>query len=166
MASKAQIRATARYDKTHTSSIMLKLNNRNDSDVLKQLDMVKNRQGYIKDLIRRDMQRRGEVMAMDSLRNLILPIALKYGYDRIYLFGSYARGEARPDSDVDILTEGGHVKGLLEFAAVQSEFENALGRHVDLVERAALEGAGRESARRLLRHIEKEGIEIYDRRQF
>jgi hypothetical protein len=46
---------TNRYDKEHCRGIYLKLNLRTDADVLKKLDSVPNKQGYIKDLIRRDI---------------------------------------------------------------------------------------------------------------
>ena len=44
-------------------------------------------------------------MATDfrNLSKLIAPIAEKYGVERVYLFGSRARGDARPDSDWDVL---------------------------------------------------------------
>lgn len=46
---------TNRYDKEHCRGIYLKLNLRTDADVLKKLDSVSNKQGYIKGLIRRDI---------------------------------------------------------------------------------------------------------------
>ena len=55
MASKAQIKANARYDKTHTKGFYIKLNLDTDADIIAHLDMVGNRQGYIKKLIRNDM---------------------------------------------------------------------------------------------------------------
>lgn len=45
----------ARYDKTHTKRIFLKLNLESDSDILEKLDSVPNKQGYIKELIRKDL---------------------------------------------------------------------------------------------------------------
>jgi hypothetical protein len=47
----------ARYDKANTTGIYLKLNNKTDADILEHLRRVDNRQGYIKELIRRDMAR-------------------------------------------------------------------------------------------------------------
>lgn len=45
----------ARYDRTHTRQIPLKLNLGTDADILDWLDGKENRSGYIKQLIRRDM---------------------------------------------------------------------------------------------------------------
>lgn len=51
----AMRRASARYDKSHTRQIVLKLNINTDADILARLDSCTNRQGYIKRLIRQDM---------------------------------------------------------------------------------------------------------------
>ncbi len=55
MASKAQIRATAKYDKANTKQILLKLNLKTDADILRHLEAQESMQGYIKRLIREDM---------------------------------------------------------------------------------------------------------------
>lgn len=57
MATKAQIKAQAKYDAEHTRQIHLKLNRRTDEDVLDKLDSVPSKQGYIKELIRADLRR-------------------------------------------------------------------------------------------------------------
>ena len=56
MASKAQVRATAKYDKEHTKGIYLKLNIKTDEDIIKYLESKDNIQGYIKSLIRNDIK--------------------------------------------------------------------------------------------------------------
>ncbi len=56
MASKAQIKAQAKYDKEHTKSIHLKFNINSDADILDKLDKVESKQGYIKELIRKDLR--------------------------------------------------------------------------------------------------------------
>lgn len=45
----------ARYDAAHTRQIVLKLNRRTDADILRKLDEQPNKQGYIKQLIRADI---------------------------------------------------------------------------------------------------------------
>lgn len=54
--STAQSQAQARYDKYHTTGFYLKMNNETDKDIIERLDAVSNRQGYIKELIRRDIK--------------------------------------------------------------------------------------------------------------
>lgn len=46
-----------RYDKTHTTGLYLKLNKGTDKDILKRLEAVDNKQGYIKALIRADINK-------------------------------------------------------------------------------------------------------------
>lgn len=55
MTTEAQKRAVAKYDAKNTRKIVLKLNTGTDADILKRLDTVDNRQGYIKRLIREDI---------------------------------------------------------------------------------------------------------------
>lgn len=54
---KARDRAQARYDANNTTQIHLKLNNVTDSDILDRLATVGNKQAYIKDLIRADIEK-------------------------------------------------------------------------------------------------------------
>ena len=56
-ASKAQRAASAKYDASHTIQIKLKLNTKTDADILEKLEAVDSKQGYIKDLIRRDIEK-------------------------------------------------------------------------------------------------------------
>lgn len=58
MASDAQLKAGAKYDAKHTKQIKLKLNIETDADILKILETVGNKQGYIKELIRNDINNR------------------------------------------------------------------------------------------------------------
>lgn len=57
--SEAQKKASAKYDRSHTRQIMLKLNLKTDSDILAKLESVKNKQGYVKNLIRNDLKEGG-----------------------------------------------------------------------------------------------------------
>ena len=55
MATEAQKRASAKYDKENTVRVMLKLNTKTDRDIIVKLLMSENKQGYIKSLIREDI---------------------------------------------------------------------------------------------------------------
>ena len=44
------------------------------------------------------------VYTLDEIAERIAPVAKKYNIPKVYIFGSYARGEANPDSDVDLIT--------------------------------------------------------------
>ena len=68
---------------------------------------------------------------------------------KAWLFGSYARGEERPDSDVDIMVILDRSKPIgLKFFGMWGELERLLGRQVDLVTENALMPFARESAER------------------
>jgi len=55
MASEAQAKASLKYDRENTRRLSIKLNVNTDADILKKLDEVPSKQGYIKELIRRDL---------------------------------------------------------------------------------------------------------------
>ena len=61
MGSEAKARANARYNAANTRQVALRLNTRTDADVLERLDSLKgeSKMGYIKRLIREDMEREG-----------------------------------------------------------------------------------------------------------
>ena len=62
------------------------------------------------------------------------PLCQRYGIRRLALFGSRLRGEARPDSDWDLLVEfgPGRVPGLLGLSAIELELTALFGHKVDL----------------------------------
>ena len=64
----------------------------------------------------------------------------RYGVRELSLFGSAARGEARPNSDIDLLVEflPEAEPGLLDHAGLMLDLEALLGRKVDLVSKNAL----------------------------
>ena len=62
----------------------------------------------------------------------------RFGVVSLALFGSIARDEGRPDSDVDLLVEFQSSPGLSEYMATKFWLEERLGRPVDLVMRGAL----------------------------
>ncbi len=51
----SQSKASMKYDASNTKQIRLKLNLKTDADILEQLEKVGNKQGYIKELIRKDI---------------------------------------------------------------------------------------------------------------
>lgn len=57
MATKAQVKASNKYDKENTKQISLRLNLRTDADILEHLETVGSKQGCIKQLIREDIKR-------------------------------------------------------------------------------------------------------------
>jgi predicted nucleotidyltransferase len=64
-------------------------------------------------------------------------LARRYGIRRLSLFGSFARGEQREDSDVDILVDVDASIGL-RFVELANQLEELLGLRADLVSRRAI----------------------------
>ena len=75
-----------------------------------------------------------QVLTIENIINLIKPIAEKYHVQNIYLFGSYARGEANVESDLDFLVYGGENFKLTMIFAFAEELRNALNKRVDVFE--------------------------------
>jgi len=77
----------------------------------------------------------------------LVELCQRYGVRELSVFGSSARGEARPDSDIDVLVEfqPDAQTGLLEYAGLMLDLSNLLGRRVDLVSKNGLKPLIRES---------------------
>ena len=75
---------------------------------------------------------------IDEIREIVAALAARYGADRIYLFGSYARGDANKDSDIDLRIDKGAIRGL-QMGGLAADLEDALGIPVDLVPTGSLD---------------------------
>lgn len=73
----------------------------------------------------------------EDLQTLV-PILKKGGVKSAALFGSHARGEGTPKSDVDILIEFAEPKGLFFFIGLERQLSECLKKKVDLVTRKSL----------------------------
>lgn len=162
MISQAQLRAQSKYDKTHTKSIMLKLNQTSDADILAKLEDVGNRQGYIKQLIRRDIRGESPILSIAALKYLIYPIAKKYKLRSVYLFGSYAKGEARDDSDVDLMIAGDEITTMKQYLSIEKDLQDAFGKKVDLVMEEAAKSRNTRAGKRFLSHFEEDKVLLYE----
>lgn len=63
-----------------------------------------------------------------KLKNKIIPVLEQHDVIHAVVFGSFARGEEREDSDLDLLVELGEDKTLLDLVALKLELEEVLGR--------------------------------------
>ncbi len=73
------------------------------------------------------------MLTREKIREVVKRVAPKYEIDSIYLFGSYARGDATEESDCDFRVEGGNMSGLFELGGLYADLEDALGKPIDLV---------------------------------
>ena len=70
---------------------------------------------------------------IDELKGIIAPIAKQYGVKSVSLFGSYSKGMASVDSDVDLKIEKGSLKSLFQICGFRLAIEDALNLAVDMV---------------------------------
>lgn len=102
-----------------------------EEDIINYLDNIDNRNSYILHLINEDIKT--NIYTLKQIKNIIKPILNKYGITDIYLFGSYARGEAKESSDIDIYCNRGNIRTLIDQGMLEEELEIALNKSVDIV---------------------------------
>lgn len=104
------------------------------------------------------------IYSIDEITSIIAPIAKKYGAPAVYLFGSYARGTANANSDIDFLvdTDGTMLTNLFALGALYVELEEAFDKPVDLITLGSLtQKPGMDSEVKFRDTVMKEKINIY-----
>ncbi len=104
------------------------------------------------------------IYTLEELQAIIIPIAKKYDLPAVYIFGSYARGDATEKSDIDILvdTTGTKVKSLFSLGALYCDLEDALGKSIDLITLSSLYQKEQMPSDQLFREtVLKEKVDIY-----
>ena len=96
-------------------------------------------------------------MNIEEVKLKITPILGRYGIKRAAVFGSVARGEARSDSDVDVLVEVRRPFSLVQFVSMKRNLEEVLSKPVDVVEYGSIKPAYEEN-------ILKDATVIYEQR--
>ena len=93
-------------------------------------------------------------LSVDVDDHRLAEICRRYRVAKLELFGSRARGEGRPDSDIDLLVsfEEGYTPGL-EFVSLADELESCLGHKVDLLTRSSIENSANPYRRRSILSI-------------
>ena len=80
-----------------------------------------------------------KVYTINEIKNIVSPIASQYGVDRVFLFGSYARGEATSESDIDFRVDRGRLRGLLALGGMYSDLQEKFDKKLDLLTTASLD---------------------------
>lgn len=104
---------------------------KDDVSVIEKLKSVPNLNKYIYSLIENDIN--PSILTIKQIKDKILPILAKHNINEVYLFGSYARGEATNLSDVDIYCEAGDIKTFIDQGFLEEELEETLGKKVDIL---------------------------------
>lgn len=74
------------------------------------------------------------IYSIEKIKDIVKPIADKYNVQSIYLFGSYARGDANENSDLDFLVFGGDNFKLTNIFSLAEDLRAAFQRQVDVFE--------------------------------
>ncbi len=74
----------------------------------------------------------------ETTGDAILAIAARHGVRRVRVFGSWARGTAAPNSDLDLIVDFDPGRDLFDLIGFKQDVEAATGRHVDVVTEGAL----------------------------
>ena len=125
-----QIEYISNYNKQNYKMYQFRVK-KSDIALIDKLDNVDNRNAYLTSLVLNDIK--PGILTIKEIKNRIRPVVEKHHIVDVYLFGSYARGEANENSDVDIYCSSGDVETLLDEAGLVEELEKTLGKEVDVV---------------------------------
>ena len=74
-----------------------------------------------------------KVYSIEEIKAIAEPIARRYNIGALYLFGSYARGEANAQSDLDFRVDRGNLTDMLELGGLYSDLEEGFQKKLDVL---------------------------------
>ena len=119
-----------KYNKATYKTVPFRVR-KDDVQVINKLNSVDSMNNYIYSLIDNDIHK--DTLTIKQIKERILPILNKHNINEVYLFGSYARGEANNKSDVDIYCEPGDIKTLIDQGFLEDELKESLNKDVDVI---------------------------------
>ncbi len=96
------------------------------------------------------------ILNFRDIKKKVSDLGFQYGAERIFLFGSYARGEATVDSDIDLRIDRGSIKGWA-LGGLLMDLEASLNKKVDLLTTGSLDNS-------FLEAIKSEEVLLYERK--
>lgn len=105
------------------------------------------------------------IYTIQEIQQRIVPIAKRYGLKAVFLFGSYARGDAREDSDIDLLvdTTGTNLRSLFTLGALYCDLEQVLEKKIDMITVSSLEQRSQMPSEDVFKEtVMKERVSVYD----
>ena len=94
------------------------------------------------------------IRTLSEIQSIVVQLAKQYGAERIYLFGSYARGDMTTSSDIDLRIDKGNIRGF-QLGGLLLDLEASLGVPVNLVPTSSLD-------KRFLDTIRDDEILLYE----
>ena len=95
-----------------------------------------------------------KTFSLNEIKAIVSRLAKQYGAERVYLFGSYARGDMTDGSDIDLRIDKGSIRGF-QLAGLLLDLEDSFGIPVDLVPTTSLN-------QRFLSSIQKDEVLLYE----
>ncbi|MBQ7655288.1 MAG: nucleotidyltransferase domain-containing protein [Clostridia bacterium] len=95
-----------------------------------------------------------KIYTLDEIKRIASPIAARHGVAALYLFGSYARGDATSQSDLDFRIEKGKIRTLYQLAGFEMEMEESFDKHLDVLTTQML-------SEKFMQSIQPEEVLIY-----
>lgn len=104
-----------------------------------------------------------KISTIKEIQQIVEPIARKHGVGRVYLFSSYARGEATEKSDIDLRIDSGKIKSLFGLGGLYAELEDTFVKPLDIVTTEALSHkADQRITAKFQSHIRKDERLLYE----
>ena len=97
-----------------------------------------------------------KIYTLDEIKQIASPIAKNHGIVALYLFGSYARGEATPSSDLDFRVDRGYIVDPLALGGLYCDLEDSFQKKLDVLTTQMLSS-------KFLEQIRPEEVLIYAR---
>ena len=130
-----------------------------DDDLRKRLEELKEyKRESLNEVIHKIIAKLPKKIApndIENLKKIAVPILKGYGVEKAAVFGSFARGDATENSDIDLLVKYKEGTSLFDVVRLQNRLEAELGRKVDLVSYDFIDKYIRE-------RILKESISLYE----
>lgn len=123
---------TKKYQKDNYKMYQFRVKKSN-KDLIKKIDSIKNKNEFFISLLDENFKSNKDIYTLSKIKEIIKPILAEFGIYEVYLFGSYARGEANKDSDIDIYCEDGNLKSLFDEVDLENKLKDGLGKPVDVV---------------------------------
>ena len=104
-----------------------------------------------------------KIYTIDEIRDIVAPIAKRHRVTKMYLFGSYARGDADETSDIDLRIDADNLTNLFLLGDLYNDLEVGLNKSLDLITTQSLrQNISDPLTRKLIRNMRKDEYLLYE----